>query len=134
MTDKSPANDAANDAAQDAQAAERRRNPRLNLRAYAELQYSSKGWDAHVLDISATGARLAILGEHLLRSGDALRVRILVEEIPGLSALKKTLNLHGRLAHVREHILGFEFQPDTPLDRNQLEQLLDYLQSEVHNS
>ncbi len=113
---------------------ERRRHERLKLRAYAELQYSSKGWEAHVLDISESGARLAILSEHLLRKGDALRVQILLEDLHGLAATKKSLNLHGRLAHVREHILGFEFQPDTPADKSNLELLLEYLSKEHHNS
>ncbi len=113
---------------------ERRRHNRLKLRAYAELQYSSKGWEAHVLDISESGARLAILGEHLLRKGDALRVQIMLEDLQQLAATKKSLNLHGRLAHVREHILGFEFQPDTPADKTNLGLLLEYLSQELHNS
>lgn len=106
---------------------ERRRHPRLKLRAYAEMQYSSKGWEAHVLDISESGARLAILSEHLLRKGDPLRVQIILDDLEGLATTKKSLNLHGRLAHVREHILGFEFQPDTPTDKTQLDFLLEYL-------
>lgn len=103
---------------------ERRKNSRFTLRAFAQMQYSSKTWEAHVLDISSTGARLAILSEHLLRKGDALRVQIMLEEDAAISSDKKNLRLHGRLAHVREHILGYEFQPDTPADKSALEELL----------
>jgi hypothetical protein len=100
-----------------------RQHPRFNLRAYAELQYSSKKWEAHVLDISAQGARLALLGEHLLCKGDALRVHISVDTLH-LHPNKKQLHLHGVLVHVREHIVGFKFQPDAPLDKEVLELLL----------
>lgn len=109
---------------------ERRKNSRFPLRAHAQMQYSSKSWEAHVLDLSSTGARLAILSEHLLRRGDSLRVQIVLDEqapddtIKLRNPSKKSLNLHGRLAHVREHILGYEFQPDTPADKTALDELL----------
>lgn len=106
---------------------ERRQHPRHLLRAYAQMQYSSKTWEAHVLDISSSGTRLAILSEHLLRKGDALRVQILLDDLEGLDNPKKNLQLHGRLAHVREHILGFAFQPDTPADKKLLDDLLELI-------
>lgn len=117
---------------------DRRKNSRLPLRAHAEMQYSSKKWEAHVLDISNTGARLAILSEHLLRKGDTLRVQILLDEpeaddsVKQLASNKKSLNLHGKLAHVREHILGYEFQPDTPADKTVLDQLLHVIAENDH--
>jgi hypothetical protein len=106
---------------------ERRRNSRFPLRAHAQMQYSSKKWEAHVLDISSTGARLAILSEHLLRKGDSLRVQIVLDEQESSASAKKSLNLHGRLAHVREHIFGYEFQPDTPADKIALDELLNLI-------
>nr|WP_324259422.1 PilZ domain-containing protein [Cellvibrio fontiphilus] len=103
---------------------DKRRHPRFPLRAYAELQYSTKTWEAHVLDLSENGARLALLDEHLLQKGDALRVHVDVENLNLVASNKKRLDLHGRIAHVREHILGFEFQPDTPVDKTLLYELL----------
>jgi hypothetical protein len=105
---------------------DKRLNPRFPLRAFAEMQYSTKKWEANVLDLSVTGARLALLGEHLLRKGDALRVQILLDSLE-LNSTKKQLNLHGSLVHVREHILGYRFQPDTPADKELLEQLILFL-------
>ena len=102
---------------------DQRQHPRFNLRAYAELQYSSKSWEAHVLDISTQGARLAMLGEHLLCKGDALRLNVMLEPLH-LEHAKKELHLHGVLVHVREHIVGFKFQPDAPIDKELLELLL----------
>lgn len=110
--------------------AEKRRYPRFPLHALAELQYSTKSWDSQVLDISESGARLVILSEHLLQKGDALRVHIHLEALNLIAANKKMLNLHGRLAHVREQHLGFEFQPDTPDDRTLLYELLTLIEND----
>lgn len=108
---------------------DKRRHPRFPLRAYADLQYSTKKWEAHVLDLSESGARLAILGEHLLQKGDPLRVHIQLDDINLLTSPKKQLSLHGRLIHVREHLLGFEFQPDTPVDKTLLYELLTQIEN-----
>ena len=108
---------------------DKRRNPRFPLRAYADLQYSTKKWEAHILDLSESGARVAILGEHLLQKGDPLRVHIQLAEMNLLTSPKKQLSLHGRLIHVREHLLGFEFQPDTPVDKTLLHELLTYIEN-----
>ncbi|WP_062059126.1 PilZ domain-containing protein [Cellvibrio sp. OA-2007] len=108
---------------------DKRRHPRFPLRAYADLQYSTKKWEAHVLDLSESGARLAILGEHLLQKGDPLRVHIQLDDINLLTSPKKILSLHGKLIHVREHILGFEFQPDTPVDKTLLYELLTQIEN-----
>lgn len=110
--------------------ADKRRHPRFPLRAYADLQYSTKKWEAHILDLSENGARIALLGEHLLQKGDALRVHIQLDNVTLLASPKNMLNLHGRLVHVREHILGFEFQPDTPADKTLLYELLMHIEND----
>lgn len=115
---------------EDIREGDNRRHPRFPLRAYADLNYSTRKWDAHVLDLSESGACLAILGEHLLQKGDTLRVHIQLDEFNLLTSPKKTLSLHGKLIHVREHLLGFEFQPDTPIDKTLLYELL----SQIENS
>jgi hypothetical protein len=109
---------------------EKRRHPRFPLRALAELQYSTKSWDAHVLDISESGARLVILSEHLLQRGDPLRIHVQLDDLNLVTTNKKLLNLHGRLIHVREQHLGFEFQPDTPADRTLLYELLTLIEND----
>ncbi len=109
---------------------DKRRHPRFPLRAVAELQYSTKSWEAHVIDLSESGARLVILSEHLLQKGDPLRVHIKLDELNLVTSNKKLLNLHGRLIHVREQHLGFEFQPDTPADRTLLYELLTLIEND----
>ncbi len=116
--------------ASDSSAEDKRRHPRFPLRAVAELQYSTKSWAAQVTDISESGARLVILSEHLLQKGDPLRVHIQLDDINLVASNKKLLNLHGRLIHVREQHLGFEFQPDTPADRTLLYELLTLIEND----
>lgn len=108
---------------------DQRNHPRFPLHAQAELQYSTKTWEANILDLSEFGARIEIIGEHLLQKGDALRVHIQLDEINLVTSPRKLLNLHGRLVHVRENLLGFEFQPDTPIDKTLLYELLTLIEN-----
>jgi hypothetical protein len=108
---------------------DKRKHPRYPLRAYADLQYSTKKWDAEVLDLSESGARLAILGEHMLQKGDSLRVHIQLNDINLVTSPKKQLSLHGKLIHLREHLMGFEFQADTPVDKTLLYELLTQIEN-----
>jgi hypothetical protein len=111
---------------------ERRENPRQPVRAYAELTYSDKGWDVYLLDMSATGACLALLEEHLLQAGDDVSLTIDLSDVqlPEVSVddidpnLNKTLHLRGTLVHLREHLLGVEYRPASDLDHALLALLL----------
>lgn len=108
---------------------ERRNSPRFPLRAYASVKTSDIEWNAHLLDISATGARLAILDEHELQIGDSLLLILELEDLdnpqPG-----KSLELTGKIVHLREHIVGILF---TDLQTEQ-DQLLKILLSEFAQS
>jgi PilZ domain len=103
---------------------DKRRKPRFDLRAHAELQYSNKKCNAEVLDLSETGARLVVLSEHLFQKGDMLRVQIELDGIKLLSSNKKLLNLHGRLVQVFKEHLHYDFQPDSPTDKALLIELI----------
>lgn len=104
--------------------ADRRHQPRFPMRAYAQLAYSTKQWEVHVLDMSMTGARIALLGEHLLRAGDHIKLFIDSNEIGLHDAAKKDLIMHGKIVHIRDHILGIEHQPATEKDKELLVLLL----------
>ncbi len=99
---------------------DRRDQPRFPLRAYAQLAYSSREWEAHILDMSMTGARVALLGEHLLRAGDRINLAINCEDNGMHDSHKKNLWLHGVIKHIREHILGIEYRPATEIDKQLL--------------
>jgi hypothetical protein len=84
---------------------ERRNSPRFPLRAYASVKTPDNEWNAHLLDISATGARLAILDEHTLDIGDSLVLMLELEDLNNLQP-GKSLALTAKVVHLREHIVG----------------------------
>lgn len=109
---------------------EKRRYPRFSLRAYAALQYSTKTWEAEVLDVSETGIRLALTDEHLFRKGDDLRIHIDVQGLNLVTSDKKRLDIHGTIAHVHEQIIGCDFVVDTPTDKTVLYELLMFIENQ----
>jgi hypothetical protein len=110
-------------------AEERRNAKRYPVRAYAALQMSTISWHAHLLDISSTGARFAILEEHLLRRGDELFLTIELED-PVTNDAKSALQLRGKIVHIREHIIGFSIQSNNNLESKRLQDWLDYFESQ----
>ncbi len=102
---------------------DQRRNPRLALRGYARLGYSTRDWEAHLLDISVSGARLAVLDEHLLRPGDQVNLTF---ELDSQDTGGRRLQLQAEVVHLREHILGVNYAPVTAEDRELLEEYLAY--------
>jgi PilZ domain len=105
-------------------AQERRNAPRYPVRTYAALQILNKNWDAHLLDISATGARFAILDEHPLNPGDEVILTIELEDISHNQSLPSSLQLHGKVVHAREHIIGLLLITDNPIENEKLHKLL----------
>ncbi|HEY7886533.1 MAG TPA: PilZ domain-containing protein [Cellvibrionaceae bacterium] len=103
---------------------EKRHAARLPLKAYAQIISSNDRWDAHVLDISPTGARIAVLREHPFTQGTGLK---LVVEFIDTASDSETLMMHGLVAHSKDHVLGLDLEPNTTSDRILLEQLLKKL-------
>lgn len=104
-------------------AQERRNAPRYPVRTYAALQTDDTHWNAHLLDISATGARFAILDDHILKPGDEVTLTIELEDlVPDHSA--NSLQLHGKVVHAREHIIGLLLITDNQLENEKLHALL----------
>jgi exoribonuclease II len=103
---------------------ERREYSRYLLRAFAELGGSTKKWDAHILDISAEGMRVALLDEYDLYKGETVHIKI---ELPNTKTQDGTpvyVHLNGIIAHQQEHILGVFYQPETEHDAELLHALL----------
>ncbi len=110
---------------------EKRHAPRLPLRAYAQVKHANHHWSAHILDISLTGARIAVLEEHPFTSG--MGVKLTVEFIDTDSD-SETLLMHGLVVHSRDHIVGLDLEPNSTADRVLLEQLLNKLTSSPDTS
>jgi hypothetical protein len=98
---------------------ERRQHPRFAIRAYATLRHAESQWETHLLDMSMSGAKLALLDEHNLCGGDSVTLTV---DIEGLSTeiSQKVIHLRGSLIHLREHLLGVEYQPVSDIDRQLL--------------
>ncbi|MDQ2075985.1 PilZ domain-containing protein [Marinimicrobium sp. ABcell2] len=110
---------------------ERRESPRHPVRAHAYLEGAANSLPVHLLDMSATGARLAVLEEHSLQPGDDVNLSIELEDIrtPNIKPLideqaHKILRLRGTLVHLREHMLGVEYRPLSGVDQVLLALLL----------
>lgn len=103
---------------------ERRHQPRYPIRAFATLGNSEREFAAHILDISYEGARLALLDDYHLCAGDFVYVRL---EIPEMMVNKTELpyiHLQGTLVHQQEHMIGIQYEPQTPEDAERLRFLL----------
>jgi len=108
---------------------ERRTTPRHPLRAFAALCNSDKEWAAHVLDISHHGARVALLDEYHLCSGDPIQLRLEIPELQVLKGAAPYLYLKGTLIHQQEHMLGIQYEPLSEVDALLLKQILENLDS-----
>lgn len=109
----------------------RRDTPRHPVRAYASLTHESGHWNGHLLDISASGARFALLENYDLNPGDRINLTIELEDIksPDLDQVldqsaHKLIRLRGTVIHHREHMLGVEYQPLSEVDRILMTMLL----------
>lgn len=106
---------------------DRRTHPRFPLRAFAELANSHKEWAAHVLDISYTGARIALLDEYQLCAGDSIDLRLEIPEMQVPAGVLPYLYLKGTLVHQQEHMLGIQYEPASSQDADLLKTLLTQL-------
>ncbi len=103
----------------------RREYTRYPLRAFAELGNSEEKCAAHVLDISAQGARIALLDENNFCAGDTVRFTIELPADKNPEGITVYLHLNGIIAHRQQHILGIFYQPATDLDAELLAYLLN---------
>jgi c-di-GMP-binding flagellar brake protein YcgR len=99
---------------------DRRQHPRFPMRAYAQLHYGKQQWEAHLLDMSFSGAKLALLDEHMLRPGDQINLTVSIEALALDNVNHQTIHLRGTLVHLREHLLGVEYQPVSETDKQLL--------------
>lgn len=93
---------------------DRRRALRVNLRTHTNLTTADGGCAAHLLNISETGALVAVIEPHQLSAGEAITLDIELPE--GQQA-----RLEGHVAHVKEHLLGLDCTPATEVDAERIE-------------
>ncbi len=106
---------------------DRRRDLRVTLRSYSNLTTADGACTAHLLNISETGALVAIIEPHQLAAGEAVNLEI---DLPGGDSLL----MEGHIAHVREHLLGLDCAPATEADATKIQCLVDQLTATSHEA
>src|SRR5690606_36797500 len=88
---------------------ERRLHPRVPIRAYAQLHLNDEQWEVHLLDMSMSGAKLALLDSHTLACGANFNLHVSTEHEGVVStSTPQTITLLARPNHMCEHSLGIE--------------------------
>lgn len=99
---------------------DQRINPRFRCRCYATLANTTETLPGHILNLSESGALIAVIEEHQLQADQKLSVVIEVEDTNNIC-------LEGVVAHTKEHYIGIEYSPlsddDTLRIQKQLENL-----------
>lgn len=99
---------------QNTQESERRDSERLPLRAYALLEKNDQRLEAHVLDLSEQGARIALLQAHTVTQGDAIALTIEPDQLPDFIGAYLPLTLDAEVVHLKQHILGLRLKATSP--------------------
>jgi hypothetical protein len=95
---------------------ERRDHNRFPLRVFAALGNSTREWAVHVLDISAHGAKVALLDEFSFSLGEEIQLRIELPNKKVFSGMPPFFKLEGTIAHTKQHIIGIHYHPKTEED------------------
>ena len=78
---------------------------------------SETSWPVYIINISMQGALIALLDEHPVDEGMVVTLQV---ELPNA----KSVMMHGNVAHVKEHYIGLDCQPNEDQEQALLEQLL----------
>lgn len=103
---------------------DRRQDPRYSIRARAHLACVKGEWEVHLLDMSLSGAKFALLDEHALEADDIVALSIDTTEFHLPDSTHKKIHLRGTLVHSRQHMLGVEYKPFSEIDKQLLILLL----------
>jgi len=82
---------------------------RYRYRCYATVLSSQAKWEAHLLNISESGALVGVIDTHDMSENDGVELLVEVNE-------NEFLNLVGTVMHVNEHYVGMRCEPRTQTD------------------
>lgn len=102
---------------------DQRSAPRFRCRCYANLDATPKHWDAHLINVSISGALVAVLNDHRLTQGQPLAITIEFDD--------QDITLRGEIAHVKDHYIGIHY---AELSQEYIDQLTSRLGTEVSSS
>ena len=85
------------------EAKESRRHPRFRYRCHAKLIATGQGWEAHLINICAQGALVAIIEPHMLNEGNEIELTI-----GAIEDGDEIIEMAGKVAHVKDHYVGID--------------------------
>lgn len=108
------------------QNSDQRKDQRYRCRCYATVLSTSTTWEAHLLNLSQSGALVGVIVDHGIQADDPIELLIEISE-------GETLNLKGAVAHVNEHYVGIKCEPLTQNDYAKHMHKLESLGRETHS-
>lgn len=108
---------------------ERRQFERHSTRAQGTLITSQSNWTVYVINLSYSGALIAVLDNHGLEEEESITLHLELEHAGKVIA-------HGRIAHVKEHYVGLEFSGHGQAEDDDLKALIDHVaaSNEAYNA
>ena len=103
---------------------DKRNSERFRYRCDATLCATDKHWTGHLLNISETGALVAVLENNTLNVGDRIELTVEQDE-------REDITLMGSVAHTKTHYVGLRCDPVSSEDREQLFATLKALSIEI---
>ena len=100
---------------------ENRAAPRFKCRCHAEVGLQNENWSAHLINISQSGALIAILDEHILNVADVIELCISQET-------QDDLFLMGSVVHTLKHYVGVAFDDIRTEDHYRLNEIIRSLE------
>lgn len=91
--------------------------PRFRCRCYANLDSTTEHWDAHLINVSISGALVAVLTDHRLTQGKQLVITIQFDD--------QDVILKGDIAHIKDHYIGIRYAELSQEYIDQLSRRLD---------
>ncbi len=99
---------------------ERRASERLHHRGVCTLQHNGASWSAYVINISESGALIALPEEeHPLVEGSKLKLDLKIEDTDAF--------FEAEVVHKKEHYLGLKYTPYSDEDSAKLAHVLSLL-------
>lgn len=99
---------------------DQRASPRFRCRCYATLDATEETWPAHLINLSSTGALVAVLYDHKFKPDQELTITIEFDN-------EDDLSLTGKVAHVKEHYVGLECSGSAQAKSKRLQEKLEEL-------
>ncbi len=82
---------------------------RYRCRCYATVLSTNTTWEAHLINLSHTGALVGVIVDHSIEADEPIELLIELSE-------DEVINLKGSVAHVKEHYIGIKCEPLTQND------------------